>query len=1282
MVHELKRLGTKGFEELVQALAAAIAGFDAKIYGAGRDNQRELTVEPGSFVWGDLQNKGCTVGQAKFKSQDGAERDIPWVKRNLREELEGFRAKREQGERIPETWLFFTNVILTPVKGGGRDQAEEVAEAYRDVVPNIHIFGCDDIRAMLDAHPEVARRYSSFLLPGDVLGEVYGFYQRHCHVNFETFVEYTNQRFREDHHVNALTGECDLRKVYTDLDAASGGERHPVAASLLSLGDRLHRGNGDRDGGNLLLLGQAGQGKTTLCQYLCQIYRASLLSTFRPRVRESEEYRTRLPGASWPGCARFPVFIRLKKYREWMGKQDAHESRSVLRYLHALIDGQTGRRLDIRELYELLQCQSWLFCFDGLDEVADQRGEVLRELNTFLTHDLKENDCDCLVVCTSRPQGYHGELEALGFQTLTLEPMSPDLCRGYLDRLLEVLEQDPVKRQGCRQRLETALNQPLSAKLMETPLYTALMTQLVQAGRTPPAQRFALFREFCAFSIQREEKKGGFPLTDGGTAWVWRFHAELAFTLHSRPGGEQGAELPEEDCRALLARYGDTDKLYPAVTERLPFVEQVADSGNRPCVCFPLQSIQEFFTALWLVTIRDEDALSLALEALSLNAYWQNVLLFAAGYFAEQPGRRVRRHELLRLCRRNDGLEYDCPDPTACTIALPGARLALALLCDDMLPGEMVPAFLEQAARLLGWKSNDSDAQPDFLRLPPALRERFLQEYAIPHVRERRDAGDAGFLFVWQMANQGSMAAVDCLEDVAEDLTPPSYSRTELLLIAGYRGVWQKMFMRLFRWVTQLYYLEVSRERLTGFWGHFAAYERRTNQRNLPLKARRLAVYRLIQGRTSNGAGWVKDPLVQRLWQERGFKGLLFFPEHIGPNLKYRPLFTDSEPKIAAYADAFDKYRLPELAALARFQDRPGEQTLTALLNAMGELPPPMLNAFCDFLQNGNWLMAEIARRVAAGEAPAVLAEDYANRGFDDLKERDGLLYEVWKTDDPGAVLWQGLWREIAIVRSVGNWDVKTYLEGISSAEGLEAFLSLFDLRAFPDEDTARLAVQRFPEITRYCHRRSFAQMVFSRTDVRWLLRCGAQYPDVIPTTLGYTGHISAKAEKVARLVEWGEYEAFALAPAFYKSDEDGEEPDFPPAFAQTHLPDVRATGNPCALLGCILTLLTGPLPEELHEAVTGDLNALLPQALPLLSDTRIRDQLHPDGLLLIYKLVQGREDLQEPERSRLLRRYPTGILHSLRSAPVDRNRLEKQTRRDRTRTWALLTGESQSSKP
>lgn len=343
--YDLSRLGPYEFERMIQSLVHGIEP-STIICGDGRDDGRELFVHDANFeVLDGKYVHGYTVGQAKYKTSNNDD-DITWVKSQLGGELKKFtKKKRSNPKKVPETYLFFTNVVLTPYGDkGGRDKVEKFISDYRDLIPNILVFGADDIYAMLDNNRDVARRYTSFILPGDVLKDLEEYLTALKNKKLEALLEYARQMFREDSAVHLEQAgsiadkSINIRNVYTDLEFSRWHwrekETERIAQHIIHLSDISHRRSlreletlreveqgitttstinedkiimsgkagqgksiiywGDVSDGkaeeNIILLGNAGQGKSTICQYICQIYRACLLRRLRPAETQIENY--------------------------------------------------------------------------------------------------------------------------------------------------------------------------------------------------------------------------------------------------------------------------------------------------------------------------------------------------------------------------------------------------------------------------------------------------------------------------------------------------------------------------------------------------------------------------------------------------------------------------------------------------------------------------------------------------------------------------------------------------------------------------------------------------------------------------------------------------------------------------------------------------------------------------------------------------------------------------------------------------------------------------------
>jgi hypothetical protein len=139
-------------------------------FGDGPDGGREAAFEGEAPFPGEKECwEGKWIIQAKFKTRDEDKDDFNWVKSAFEKEIEKFE-NREDKIEIPDNYLFFTNVVLTPVaKVGGRDKIEELIKKHKDKIKNIKFFGYDDLCGFLENNRDVATAYASFILPGDCI---------------------------------------------------------------------------------------------------------------------------------------------------------------------------------------------------------------------------------------------------------------------------------------------------------------------------------------------------------------------------------------------------------------------------------------------------------------------------------------------------------------------------------------------------------------------------------------------------------------------------------------------------------------------------------------------------------------------------------------------------------------------------------------------------------------------------------------------------------------------------------------------------------------------------------------------------------------------------------------------------------------------------------------------------------------------------------------------------------------------------------------------------------
>lgn len=457
-----------------------------------------------------------------------------------------------------------------------------------------------------------------------------------------------------------------------------------------------------------VVIGGPGQGKSTLGQLACQIHRAALLAPFvdaltnvqRDVVRSFLDEATKTE-IGWPAEVMFPLRVELPRAAPWLAEHGAEAlgAPALLRLLSA--DAQK-RSVDIpaRALGMLLAYAPCLLVLDGLDEVgaAEDRAllvDAVRELLSALP--LSRG----LVVATTRPQGYAGELERIGvpLATVHLAPLNEEEALAYGDKLASTkFAAQPDDRDRVMAGLREAAQDPSTERLLTTPLQVTIVVALVQRMGRPPSERWALFKSYFETIYVREVERGTYAasLLREHKMHVTRIHARVGLLLQveSEQAGGTDARLSRErlesiadavlkedgievEDRALLVR-----RIVRAAEERLVFLVE-PEPGR---FGFEIRSLQEFMAAWALADDHDELTEARLLQVAGAPMFRAVTLLLASKFFTE--GSPLRGALADRICGALD--EQD----TASKRTRTGALLALEILEEGSCLNQ--PAYVKQ----------------------------------------------------------------------------------------------------------------------------------------------------------------------------------------------------------------------------------------------------------------------------------------------------------------------------------------------------------------------------------------------------------------------------------------------------------------------------------------------------------------------------------------------------------------------------------------------------------
>jgi hypothetical protein len=731
--YDLTRLGDREFEHLTQALALQVLGTGVSVFGDGPDGGREATFEGRTrFPQPGEHWDGYGVVQAKFKRRPvGGARDVTDLLRAIQAELTAWadpHSNRVRKGRRPQYLLFTTNVALSAVPGeGGIDRVDALIERYADRLglKGWQVWHYEQLCRLLDQHPQVRRTYAALITSSDVLASLQELLDGTAatvgqRLTVHAAKELTAQQWvRLDQAGHPDNQKLLLSEVAVDLPAAADVlgdairlERHarllhgrivraadyrpyelPVVAHLVLRGDAVLRPSCQpMINPRVVLVGGPGQGKSTLGQLLCQVYRVALLSD-RPetslgpaavqvlRAQRSRLARLAIPT---PSCRRWPLQVSLSAYGDAIaGGEDV----SLLRFLAGQVSRHEPGLVTANQLRSWLAEWPWVLVLDGLDEVVAPmvREALLQHIADFLT-DAADADADLMIVATTRPQGYAQELPTAHYEHLELRPLSSREAVRYAERLAAVRHAgDPHLEAQVVARLTQAADDPRTARLMRSPLQVTIMSILLERRVRAPKDRHGLFEAYYHTIYEREVAKPGMvgQLLEQQRGHVNALHERVGLLLQIRAehAGDADALLPNQDLHRLASQrllaegYADADaddlatQLVTAATTRLVLlVPRTVDA-----VGFEVRSLQEFMAASALVADDDRSVLQ-RLRQLAPSAHWHNTWLLAAGrVFAQREHLRDLIVTLLE--------DIDTADLLA-LLVLPGAQVAVAILDD------------------------------------------------------------------------------------------------------------------------------------------------------------------------------------------------------------------------------------------------------------------------------------------------------------------------------------------------------------------------------------------------------------------------------------------------------------------------------------------------------------------------------------------------------------------------------------------------------------------------
>lgn len=545
---------------------------------------------------------------------------------------------------------------------------------------------------------------------------------------------------------NAENDDISLAKVFVDLPAANDLKSEPpeekskagslpsgIIAEILESANehldpeslRMHAGldqekrpeKGERKAGRFVIIGGPGQGKTTTSQFICQLFRTVLLknrdnNSYYSKVHQALAEIDRVcvdEGISLPTIPRIPFRIILSDFAAKLADERTSDITSLLSYIVHRIQTRTNKEITHDHLRKWLGSYPWLILLDGLDEVpaSSNRDAVLSAIDDFWI-DATAASADVLVVATTRPQGYNKDFAPALYRHRYLTPLSNARALHYANRLVKIrYHQEQDRQKKILERLETALEDEATSRIMRTPLQVTIMAALVDRIGKPPQERWTLFQKYYDVIYSRETERDipAATILRNFAADISAIHYQVGLLLQteSEYSGQTRARLPmdrfEKIVEIRLEDEGHEGKeketlkkqIIDAAAERLVFLVGV-EAGE---IGFEIRSFQEFMAAEGVMQGSD-DVVRQRLREIAPIIHWRNVFLFAAGKCFAHQDKQYLREDIRGICVELN--EKESATDQIAHLTLAGSQLALDLLEDGT--AQRQPKYAKTLARL------------------------------------------------------------------------------------------------------------------------------------------------------------------------------------------------------------------------------------------------------------------------------------------------------------------------------------------------------------------------------------------------------------------------------------------------------------------------------------------------------------------------------------------------------------------------------------------------------
>jgi len=417
----------------------------------------------------------------------------------------------------------------------------------------------------------------------------------------------------------------------------------------------------------IVLEGAPGQGKSTIAQFICQIYRMKLLGKAEYN-KVAEKHRIK--------SIRIPIKVDLRDFATWLKRKnpflpteeimDTGWQKSLESFLAMLISYHSGgAAFSVSDLQASFKISRIILVFDGLDEVADIniRQEVVDEITKGIKR-LEEVAKSVFVIVTSRPTAFTNSPGFSGdsFDYFHLDSLERKDIEEYSEKWMNAKRLEKREKNDFRKILNEKLDQPHMKDLARNTMQLAILLSLIHTrGSSLPEKRTELYDSYVELFFNREAQKSS--VVRENRDLLINIHRYLAWILHSEAEqGKNRGSISYDELQNFLHAYLAKEqhdvtlvnKLFTGMVERVvALVSRVQGTYE-----FEVQTLREYFAARYLYETAPYSPpgdpkggnILERFDAISRNFYWLNVTRFFAGCFSigELPSLYDRLEEMAR----------------------------------------------------------------------------------------------------------------------------------------------------------------------------------------------------------------------------------------------------------------------------------------------------------------------------------------------------------------------------------------------------------------------------------------------------------------------------------------------------------------------------------------------------------------------------------------------------------------------------------------------------------